>query len=63
MLRTPTLFRCPLLAAETKRVVDQARKGRLENVGKGHFTISNLGMFGVEEFSAIIKRPSPASSP
>ena len=45
------------LAAETKRVVDQARKGRLENIGKGHFTISNLGMFGVEEFSAIINPP------
>ncbi len=45
------------LAAETKRVVEQARKGRLENIGKGHFTISNLGMFGVEEFSAIINPP------
>jgi pyruvate dehydrogenase E2 component (dihydrolipoamide acetyltransferase) len=45
------------LAAESKRVVDAARKGRLENVGKGHFTISNLGMFGVEEFSAIINPP------
>jgi pyruvate dehydrogenase E2 component (dihydrolipoamide acetyltransferase) len=45
------------LAAETKRVVDQARRGRLENIGQGHFTISNLGMFGVEEFSAIINPP------
>jgi len=45
------------LADETKRVVDAARKGRLENIGKGHFTISNLGMFGVEEFSAIINPP------
>jgi len=45
------------LAAETKRVVDLARQGRLENIGQGHFTISNLGMFGVEEFSAIINPP------
>jgi pyruvate dehydrogenase E2 component (dihydrolipoamide acetyltransferase) len=45
------------LAAETKRVVAAARKGRLENIGKSHFTISNLGMFGVEEFSAIINPP------
>jgi pyruvate dehydrogenase E2 component (dihydrolipoamide acetyltransferase) len=45
------------LASETKRVVEAARKGRLENIGKGHFTISNLGMFGVEEFSAIINPP------
>lgn len=45
------------LAAEAKRIVELARKGRLENIGKGHFTISNLGMFGVEEFSAIINPP------
>jgi pyruvate dehydrogenase E2 component (dihydrolipoamide acetyltransferase) len=45
------------LAAETKRIVALARKDRLENIGKGHFTISNLGMFGVEEFSAIINPP------
>jgi len=45
------------LAAETKRVVENSRKGKLENIGKGIFTISNLGMFGVEEFSAIINPP------
>jgi pyruvate dehydrogenase E2 component (dihydrolipoamide acetyltransferase) len=45
------------LAAETKRIVDNARRGRLENIGQGNFTISNLGMFGVEEFSAIINPP------
>lgn len=45
------------LAIETRRVVEGGRKGKLENVGKGVFTISNLGMFGVEEFSAIINPP------
>lgn len=45
------------LAQESKRVVEAGRKGMLENVGKGNFTISNLGMFGVEEFSAIINPP------
>jgi pyruvate dehydrogenase E2 component (dihydrolipoamide acetyltransferase) len=45
------------LAAEAKRIVASARRGRLENVGQGNFTISNLGMFGVEEFSAIINPP------
>ena len=45
------------LAAEAKRVVDNARKGKLENIGQGNFTVSNLGMFGVEEFSAIINPP------
>lgn len=45
------------LAAATKQLVEQARMGRLENIGKGHFTISNLGMYGIEEFSAIINPP------
>ncbi len=45
------------LAAETKRVVEAARKGKLENLGRASFTVSNLGMFGVEEFSAIINPP------
>lgn len=42
---------------EVKRVVEAARRGVLENIAKGVFTISNLGMFGVEEFSAIINPP------
>ena len=45
------------LAKESKRVVEAGRKGVLENIGKGNFTISNLGMFGVEEFGAIINPP------
>ena len=45
------------LATETKRVVESARKGKIENMGKGVFTISNMGMLGVEEFSAIINPP------
>ena len=45
------------LAVEAKRVVENGRDGKLENIGRGNFTISNLGMFGVEEFSAIINPP------
>ncbi|MCX7799556.1 MAG: 2-oxo acid dehydrogenase subunit E2 [Fimbriimonadales bacterium] len=45
------------LAAESRRVVEAARQGRLEGVGEGVFTVSNLGMFGVEEFAAIINPP------
>jgi len=45
------------LAAEAKRVVENARNGKLENIGLGNFTITNLGMFGIEEFSAIINPP------
>ena len=45
------------LAAATKQAIENARRGKLDNIGKGHFTISNLGMFGVDEFSAIINPP------
>jgi len=48
------------LSAEAKRVVENARNGKLENIGLGNFTITNLGMFGVEEFSAIINPPESA---
>ena len=42
------------LAAQSRQVVENARNGKLEGIGQGVFTISNLGMFSVEEFSAII---------
>ncbi|MBN2843764.1 MAG: 2-oxo acid dehydrogenase subunit E2, partial [Sedimentisphaerales bacterium] len=45
------------LARRTREVVESARKGKLEGVGQGVFTITNLGMFGTEEFSAIINPP------
>ena len=45
------------LGVETKRLANQARAGKIENMGQGIFTISNLGMFGVDEFVAIINPP------
>ncbi|MGD0094254.1 MAG: 2-oxo acid dehydrogenase subunit E2, partial [Planctomycetota bacterium] len=42
------------IGAESKRLAEAARKGKLEGQGEGVFTITNLGMFGVEEFAAII---------
>jgi pyruvate dehydrogenase E2 component (dihydrolipoamide acetyltransferase) len=45
------------LAAESRRVVEAARQGKIENPGKGVFSVSNMGMLGVEEFSAIINPP------
>jgi len=45
------------IAAESRRVIEAARNGKLEGVGEGVFTISNLGMYGVEEFAAIINPP------
>jgi pyruvate dehydrogenase E2 component (dihydrolipoamide acetyltransferase) len=48
------------LAARTRQVVESARNGKLEGFGQGIFTITNLGMFGTEEFSAIINPPESA---
>ena len=48
------------LATETKRLANQARAGKIENMGQGIFTISNLGMFGVDDFVAIINPPEAA---
>jgi pyruvate dehydrogenase E2 component (dihydrolipoamide acetyltransferase) len=48
------------VAQNTRRIAENARAGKLEGVGKGSMTITNLGMFGVEEFSAIINPPEPA---
>ena len=48
------------LAAATKAIIKQAKEGRLVGVGKGTFTVSNLGMFGVDEFTAIINPPEAA---
>jgi pyruvate dehydrogenase E2 component (dihydrolipoamide acetyltransferase) len=47
------------ISSETKVLVEKARAGKLmpEEYQGGTFTISNLGMFGVEEFTAIINQP------
>lgn len=50
------------IARETKELARRAREGRLraeDQVG-GTFTVSNLGMFEVESFSAIINPPNAA---
>lgn len=54
--------RMPLekINAEVKRVAVNARAGKIEGIGQGVFTITNLGMFGVEEFGAIINPPEAA---
>lgn len=47
------------LSSEIKYLAERARAGSLkpEELKGGGFTISNLGMFGVREFSAIINPP------
>jgi pyruvate dehydrogenase E2 component (dihydrolipoamide acetyltransferase) len=47
------------IAAETRDLVARARAGKLklEEFQGGTFSISNLGMFGVREFAAVINPP------
>lgn len=64
-LRVPVLLGAERLAlrevaAESRRIVEAAQQGKVAAMGQGLFTISNLGMFGVEEFSAIINPPEAA---
>ena len=50
------------LARDTKLLVERTRtnKMRSDDMTGGTFTVSNLGMYGVEEFSAIIVTPEAA---
>ena len=48
------------IAVEIRRIAANARAGKIEGMGNGVVTITNLGMFGVEEFSAIINPPESA---
>ena len=47
------------IAAETKDLAQRARAGKLklEEFQGGTFSISNLGMFGIREFAAVINPP------
>jgi pyruvate dehydrogenase E2 component (dihydrolipoamide acetyltransferase) len=50
------------LAGEASALIGRARAGRLAagDVGGGTFTVSNLGMLGVEQFTAVINPPEAA---
>jgi pyruvate dehydrogenase E2 component (dihydrolipoamide acetyltransferase) len=50
------------IARETQRLAEAARNGKLrpEEMSGGTFTVSNLGMFDVESFTAIINPPESA---
>jgi pyruvate dehydrogenase E2 component (dihydrolipoamide acetyltransferase) len=48
------------IAAESRRIIDLARGGKLVGAGQGTFTISNLGMYGIKCFTAVINPPEGA---
>jgi pyruvate dehydrogenase E2 component (dihydrolipoamide acetyltransferase) len=51
------------IARETKRIVALAREGKITSdlLQGGTFTVSNLGMYGIPEFTSIITPPQAAS--
>lgn len=50
------------VAAASKALVAKAREGKLgyDDLDGGTFTVSNLGMFGIDQFDAIINPPQAA---
>lgn len=66
-LVTPVVTDCDIkplqeIAKEAHEKAERARAGKLkpEDVVQGTFTVSNLGMFDVEQFTAIINPPEAA---
>jgi hypothetical protein len=56
------------ISKDAKALIDKARAGKLHpgDYTGGTFTISNLGMFGIDQFTAVInrrRRPSWRSGP
>jgi pyruvate dehydrogenase E2 component (dihydrolipoamide acetyltransferase) len=62
ILRNANLKPVSVIAAESRDLIDRARRGSLlrDEISGGSFTISNLGMFGVTRFDAIINAPQVA---
>jgi pyruvate/2-oxoglutarate dehydrogenase complex dihydrolipoamide acyltransferase (E2) component len=50
------------IAQETQRLTQRAREGKLtqEEVTGGTFTVTNLGMYGVDAFTPIVNPPEVA---
>ncbi len=66
-LVVPVIHRCGRrsfseITAERSRLVEAARKGGLtpEDMDGGTFTVSNLGMYGIHSFQAILNPPQSA---
>jgi len=50
------------IGRETRRLAERVREGTVTppELAGGTFTVSNLGMFGIDEFSAVINTPQAA---
>lgn len=62
VIHRPDLKGVEVIAAELRQLTERAQQGRLlqSDLSGGTFTVSNLGMFGIDRFSAIINPPESA---
>jgi pyruvate dehydrogenase E2 component (dihydrolipoamide acetyltransferase) len=62
VIRSAELLRLAQIAAARADIVSRAREGKLQraDLEDGTFTISNLGMFRVERFTAVLNPPQAA---
>jgi pyruvate dehydrogenase E2 component (dihydrolipoamide acetyltransferase) len=62
VVRQADRMRIDQIAAESRRLIDKAMAGKLsmDDMEGGSFSVSNLGMMGVEQFDAIINPPQAA---
>ena len=62
IVRSADMMRIDQIAEATKALIDKAQAGKLgyEDMDGGTFSISNLGMFGIDQFDAIINPPQGA---
>ena len=66
-LVVPTVFDADkktlgMIAAESRRLAERVREGKITppELSAGTFTISNLGMYGIRRFAAVINPPQAA---
>ncbi|MGN6499778.1 MAG: 2-oxo acid dehydrogenase subunit E2 [Tsuneonella sp.] len=62
IVRQADRMRIDEIAQATRGLIDKAQAGKLawDDLDGGTFTVSNLGMFGIEQFDAIINPPQAA---
>lgn len=62
IVRQADRMRVDQIALETRRLIEKAQAGKLgyQDMDGGTFSISNLGMFGIDQFDAIINPPQGA---
>jgi pyruvate dehydrogenase E2 component (dihydrolipoamide acetyltransferase) len=59
VLRGVNLLSIPQINQQVRELADKARSGTIkqDEIEGGSFAVTNLGMFGTEEFSAILNPP------